>query len=292
MAGPVREGNLEGADAPSARLAESRFLRRGRAPQGDGAGLRHLPRLPALRQPVPVVPDPVRSRRQFAKAMEVDGVAKSDYAKVVEHCYLCDLCYMTKCPYVPPHAWSPRLSPSDAARQGRRVPQGRDQAARQGCSPPPTPWARRSPIRSSRRSSTRSTRSDRSRERCEAVAGIDADAWLPPYAARPLRSRLAILPSDTPGEPAGRTTGKVALFATCYINRNEPGPGRGSRRRLPAQRHSGDADAAREMLRHAQARARRSRERSRAAQGVQHSHAGEAGRPGLRPDRAECRPAC
>ena len=38
--------------------------------------------------------------------MEVDGVAKSDYAKVVEQCYLCDLCYQTKCPYVPPHPWN------------------------------------------------------------------------------------------------------------------------------------------------------------------------------------------
>src|SRR3972149_5357256 len=38
--------------------------------------------------------------------MEVDGVAKEDYWKVVDHCYLCDLCYMTKCPYVPPHEWN------------------------------------------------------------------------------------------------------------------------------------------------------------------------------------------
>src|SRR5262249_18794500 len=41
-----------------------------------------------------------------SKTMEVDGVAKSDYAKVVEQCYLCDLCYQTKCPYVPPHPWN------------------------------------------------------------------------------------------------------------------------------------------------------------------------------------------
>ena len=41
-----------------------------------------------------------------SKTMEVDGVAKADYWKVVEHCYLCDLCYMTKCPYVPPHPWN------------------------------------------------------------------------------------------------------------------------------------------------------------------------------------------
>ena len=37
---------------------------------------------------------------------EIDGVAKSDYAKVVDQCYLCDVCYLTKCPYVPPHPWN------------------------------------------------------------------------------------------------------------------------------------------------------------------------------------------
>src|SRR5512138_3696344 len=41
-----------------------------------------------------------------SSTMEVDGVAKSDYGKVVDQCYLCDLCYMTKCPYVPPHPWN------------------------------------------------------------------------------------------------------------------------------------------------------------------------------------------
>ena len=37
---------------------------------------------------------------------EVDGVDKADYQKVVEQCYLCDMCYMSKCPYVPPHEWN------------------------------------------------------------------------------------------------------------------------------------------------------------------------------------------
>src|SRR5438309_3182112 len=40
------------------------------------------------------------------KTGEVDGVDKADYGKVVDQCYLCDLCYMTKCPYVPPHPWN------------------------------------------------------------------------------------------------------------------------------------------------------------------------------------------
>ena len=34
---------------------------------------------------------------------EVDGIPKEKYWKVVDQCYLCDVCYMTKCPYVPPH---------------------------------------------------------------------------------------------------------------------------------------------------------------------------------------------
>ncbi len=33
-----------------------------------------------------------------SSTLEVDGVAKSDFMKVVDHCYLCDVCYMTKCP--------------------------------------------------------------------------------------------------------------------------------------------------------------------------------------------------
>lgn len=36
---------------------------------------------------------------------ELDGVDKAEYWKVVDACTLCDLCFMTKCPYVPPHEW-------------------------------------------------------------------------------------------------------------------------------------------------------------------------------------------
>ena len=38
--------------------------------------------------------------------MELDGVAKPVFWDVVDHCYLCDMCYMSKCPYVPPHEWN------------------------------------------------------------------------------------------------------------------------------------------------------------------------------------------
>ena len=37
---------------------------------------------------------------------ELDGVAVSDYQKVADACTLCDMCFMTKCPYVPPHEFN------------------------------------------------------------------------------------------------------------------------------------------------------------------------------------------
>ena len=40
-----------------------------------------------------------------SETFEVDGVSYNDFNSVIDHCYMCDLCFMTKCPYVPPHEW-------------------------------------------------------------------------------------------------------------------------------------------------------------------------------------------
>lgn len=37
---------------------------------------------------------------------ELDSVSQDDYASVVDDCTLCDMCFMTKCPYVPPHEFN------------------------------------------------------------------------------------------------------------------------------------------------------------------------------------------
>ena len=37
---------------------------------------------------------------------ELDSVSTSDYKSVVDACTLCDMCFMTKCPYVPPHEFN------------------------------------------------------------------------------------------------------------------------------------------------------------------------------------------
>src|SRR4051794_7543083 len=37
---------------------------------------------------------------------ELHSVDRKVFWEVVDHCYLCDMCYMSKCPYVPPHPWN------------------------------------------------------------------------------------------------------------------------------------------------------------------------------------------
>jgi Fe-S oxidoreductase len=56
------------------------------------------------------------------------------------------------------------------------------------------------------------------------VLGVAADAKLPPYAAKPFR-RNAEPSLAWPVRDGQRTPGKVAVFATCYVNYNEPGIG-------------------------------------------------------------------
>ncbi|MBI4986165.1 MAG: Fe-S oxidoreductase [Rhodocyclales bacterium] len=156
--------------------------------------------------------------------MEIDGVAEADYGKVVDHCYLCDLCFMTKCPYVPPHAWAvdfPHLMLRAKAvkfRQGKfklrdKVLTSTDAVGRFAG----IPIVAQTVNAVNKLAPTR--------QALQAVAGIHAAAWLPTFASRSLRQRLAKHASAVDAVAAGRTRGRVALFATCYMNRNEPGPG-------------------------------------------------------------------
>lgn len=40
------------------------------------------------------------------KTGEIDGLVQKDYEDVASNCTLCDMCYMVKCPYVPPHEFN------------------------------------------------------------------------------------------------------------------------------------------------------------------------------------------
>ncbi|KAF0101876.1 MAG: hypothetical protein FD187_27 [bacterium] len=159
-----------------------------------------------------------------SESMEVDGVRKDDYWKVVDHCYLCDLCYMTKCPYVPPHEWNldfPHLMlRAKAVHYRNHGAKLRDKVL---TSTDLVGSFVGIPVLAQTVNAV--NKLGPARKALESMAGIHADAWLPEFSSRSLRSRLRKLPASTSGEAAGRTRGKVALFATCYMNRNEPGPG-------------------------------------------------------------------
>jgi Fe-S oxidoreductase len=157
------------------------------------------------------------------KSGEVDDVAKSDFGKVVDQCYLCDLCYMTKCPYVPPHPWNvdfPHLMLRAKARKfqdggvrGRdKMLSSTDRMGKLATIPVVVQIV------------NASTRSPTARKAMQATMGIAKDAWLPPYAAHKFRSGFEA-PPPWPVRDGARTPGKVAIFATCYVNYNEPGMG-------------------------------------------------------------------
>ncbi len=151
---------------------------------------------------------------------EIDDVAKEDFGKVVDQCYLCDLCYMTKCPYVPPHPWNvdfPHLMLRAKAVKFRRgdVPR-RDKIL---SSTDKLGFFAGIPIVTKTVNAINSR--PVARAVMESVLGVDRKAWVPEYAPRKFRADAS---TGSPSAPRNgeRTPGKVAVFATCFINYNEP----------------------------------------------------------------------
>jgi Fe-S oxidoreductase len=62
------------------------------------------------------------------------------------------------------------------------------------------------------------------RKGMESLLGVDAKAWLPEFASQKFRSG-AVKANSTEIRNGERTPGKVAIYATCYVNYNEPGIG-------------------------------------------------------------------
>ena len=154
-------------------------------------------------------------------SMEVDGVDKADYGKVVDQCYLCDLCAETKCPYLPPHEWRvdfPHLMlRAKAANFKERKPRWRDRlitsttpvfrvAAAPGVAPLVNGAAKVGFLRGVG----------------ERVAGIHRDAPLPTFQSRKATARVAAEPPDASPTPGSATTGRVAVYVTCYGQHSEP----------------------------------------------------------------------
>lgn len=154
--------------------------------------------------------------------MEVDGVKKEDYKKVVDHCYLCDLCYMTKCPYTPPHEWNidfPHLMLRAKAVHFKK--DGASMRDKLLTSTDLVGSLAGIPVVSTVVNSLNQNPVFR---QGLAKVGIHPQAILPAFHSKTARQLINSERSLEPSVaiPAGRTTGKVAIFTTCYGNRNAP----------------------------------------------------------------------
>jgi Fe-S oxidoreductase len=159
---------------------------------------------------------------------EVDGVDKKVFWEVVDHCYLCDMCFMTKCPYVPPHPWNidfPHLMLRAKATRNRKEGEG----VKNKLLAATDTVGNIAGIPVVAEIVNAVNHSSLGRSLLQKTLGVAPDAPLPKYYSRTARKRLDRLgttataaASAQVAKPTDTTTGKVALFATCYGNRNEP----------------------------------------------------------------------
>jgi glycerol-3-phosphate dehydrogenase subunit C len=151
---------------------------------------------------------------------ELDAVPSDKLGTVVDACTLCDMCFMTKCPYVPPHPFNidfPHLMLRARAADLKRGKS--DFIAKQlsetdrngriaGAVAPLANWGS-------------DVKNHLTRPIVEAATGIDRRAYLPKFHGRTFAMRAKTAkPARAAEAPAkGR---KVAIFATCFVNYNNP----------------------------------------------------------------------
>ena len=153
----------------------------------------------------------------------VEDLGEPQMRAVVDACTLCDMCFMTKCPYVPPHEFDldfPHLMLRARAIENRKGE---------------TSVANRELAKIDRNGKLGSAAAGLAnwataqgngltRPLMETVLGIDTRAHLPPFMKVPLvKKGQEIIPAPNPDGPAfGR---KVAIYAGCHDNFNDGTPG-------------------------------------------------------------------
>ena len=154
---------------------------------------------------------------------ELDAVDKKDFWKVVDQCYLCDMCFMTKCPYVPPHPLN--IDFPHLMLRAKAVHYKAGKAAfRDKLLSSTDAIGKLAAIPVVAATVNKVNTIPAARKVMDGVLGIAEERVLPSYAARKFRSH-ARPRSDFPARDGARTPGRVAIFATCYVNYNEPGIG-------------------------------------------------------------------
>jgi glycerol-3-phosphate dehydrogenase subunit C len=161
---------------------------------------------------------------------DVEHLKSEDFQPIVEACTLCDMCFMTKCPYVPPHPFMldfPHLMLRHRfveAKKGRRneewVQRQLAEMDRNGklarLASPAINWAS-------------DTANKPMRGLMEKTAGIDARATLPKFHGRTFVSAANREENAVNSAAPAYGKRKAALYATCFVNYNKPDTGMDAR---------------------------------------------------------------
>ena len=153
----------------------------------------------------------------------VEEVKSQDFRPVIDACTLCDMCFMTKCPYVPPHQFN--LDFPHLMLRARAV----------GVKKEGIPFAEHELTKTDRNGKLAGAvaplanwvsdeKNALTRPPLEALAGVDREARLPKFHGKTFAVRAKQNPPKV--NPSGPAKGrKAALYATCFVNYNNPSVG-------------------------------------------------------------------
>jgi Fe-S oxidoreductase len=157
-----------------------------------------------------------------SETFEIDGVAKEDYWKVVDQCFMCHLCYQTKCPYVPPHEWNLDFPHVMLRAKALQFKKGERRLSHKLLSNTKI-QGRIATIPVVSDLINASNQNSGVRKVLEKTLDLDHRAHLPEFHSDTLRRRdKGRHPAAVEVQSAGPTRGKAALFTTCYCNVNTP----------------------------------------------------------------------
>jgi glycerol-3-phosphate dehydrogenase subunit C len=153
---------------------------------------------------------------------ELDGVPHKAYWQVVDHCYLCDMCYMTKCPYVPPHAFNVDFPHLMLRAKAVKHAAGRTRFRDRLLSATDAVGSLAgTPVVAELVNAVNASAVGRTL--LSKALGVHPAAPLPKYHAQSFRAAEARRAKPAATVVASDATrGQVVLYATCYGNRNEP----------------------------------------------------------------------
>lgn len=154
---------------------------------------------------------------------ELDGVEKNNLWEVVDRCYLCDMCFMSKCPYVPPHQWNVDFPHLMLRAKAVKYKKGKTNFRDKMLSNTDI-MGKLASIPVVVQAVNASIKAPTARKLIGSMLGIHAERELPEYTAKKFRPNAKVNESFTV-KNGEKTSGKVAIYATCYVNYNEPGIG-------------------------------------------------------------------